>query len=569
MSADEMRAEHAANLYRAFFEHSMDAVLLTAPDGAIAAANPAACQMFGRTEADLCKAGRAGLVDAASPCLQDLLDERARTGKARGELIFIRGDGSRFPGEVSSELFTDAGGLTRTVMTIRDLSQKKQAEQEQERLIYEVNKNAAEVEAILASQEDAILLYDMSMCVLRANPSFSHNYGFDPVGLHVKGIIERVACRLPDGRPLVLNDQPTPRALRGEKVAHAIYAVTRADGTTAMVETSSRPLYVGDSIIGTVTVWHDITELKHAEEALKKSAQEIEDLYNHAPCGYHSLDKDGTVVRINETELAWLGYKRDEIVGKMKWQDLITPAGLQTFRENFPVFLKQGYINDLEIEILRKDGTSFMGLVNASAIFDASGNYLMSRSTVFDISERKAMENKMRYMANYDALTDLPNRSLVFDRLHQAIAAAKRRHARMALMYLDLDQFKPINDTLGHEIGDLLLQEVAQRLRDCVRESDTVGRMGGDEFVVVLPSYETLHDVMQAADKIRLRLNQPFTAANRDLRVSSSIGIALYPEHGEDGNKLLKRADAAMYDAKEGGGNRVSIYSGQISATDK
>lgn len=148
--------------------------------------------------------------------------------------------------------------------------------------------------------------------------------------------------------------------------------------------------------IGTV---QDITERKRAAELLCKSAEEIEDLYNQAPCGYHSLDKDGIIRRINDTELAWLGYTRDEVVGRMKWSDLITSASLQTFRENFPRFMRDGFVRDLEYGIIRADGTIFIGLLNATAIYDPSGNFVMSRSTVVDITERKRAELQARELS--------------------------------------------------------------------------------------------------------------------------------------------------------------------------
>ncbi len=140
-------------------------------------------------------------------------------------------------------------------------------------------------------------------------------------------------------------------------------------------------------------------QLVQSEKMLRKSSEEIEDLYNHAPCGYHSLDKDGIIRRINDTELAWMGYTRDEVIGKMKWPDLLTPASQKIFREDYPRLMKQGFIHDIEIEIVRKDGTTFTGLVNATAIYDSPGNYVMSRSTVADITERKRVEQQLRELA--------------------------------------------------------------------------------------------------------------------------------------------------------------------------
>ncbi|MBF0634711.1 MAG: PAS domain S-box protein [Nitrospinae bacterium] len=149
-------------------------------------------------------------------------------------------------------------------------------------------------------------------------------------------------------------------------------------------------------IVGIVRIGRDISEQKEAEDALRRSAEEIADLYNNSPCGYHSLGKDGVILRINDTELAWLGYTRDEVVGKMKWTDILAPASLPTFQANFPKLKREGFVNDLEVELIRKDGTTLMSLINAVTIKDSRGEYLMSRSTVYDITERKRAEEALR-----------------------------------------------------------------------------------------------------------------------------------------------------------------------------
>ena len=178
-----------------------------------------------------------------------------------------------------------------------------------------------------------------------------------------------------------------------------------------------------------------------------------------------------------------------------------------------------------------------------------------------DISERRATQARIAYMAQHDPLTELPNRAVLTDRLRQAIAAARRNGRRVGLLYIDLDRFKPVNDAHGHAVGDLLLREVAIRMRGCVRESDTVGRIGGDEFVVLLPLIDTLPDAEIVAEKIRAALAEPFHLADLWLEVSSSIGIALYPDHGADAAALMVHADAAMYVAKHRGRDRVTVFS--------
>lgn len=182
--------------------------------------------------------------------------------------------------------------------------------------------------------------------------------------------------------------------------------------------------------------------------------------------------------------------------------------------------------------------------------------------------ELRDSETRLRHQAEHDALTGLPNRALFSDHLSHALAQARRNRARLALMFIDLDRFKPINDTLGHHVGDALLQVVAERLQHCVRESDIVGRMGGDEFVVLLPVIETEQDALLVAEKIREALNLPFElGCGQPLRLSSSTGIAIFPEHGVDEVQLTKNADAAMYLAKDNGRNQVQLYRVGVGVT--
>jgi diguanylate cyclase (GGDEF)-like protein len=172
----------------------------------------------------------------------------------------------------------------------------------------------------------------------------------------------------------------------------------------------------------------------------------------------------------------------------------------------------------------------------------------------------KEMKQKYQHLAHHDMLTGLPNRSLFADRLQQMLAQAKRSASPGALIYLDLDKFKPVNDTLGHDIGDLVLKEIAQRLQSSVRESDTVARIGGDEFVVLLPVIETALDANIVAEKIRVALEQTFEINGNQINIGCSIGIAVYPEHGMDEISLMKNADTAMYQAKQNGRNNVQMY---------
>jgi diguanylate cyclase (GGDEF)-like protein len=179
---------------------------------------------------------------------------------------------------------------------------------------------------------------------------------------------------------------------------------------------------------------------------------------------------------------------------------------------------------------------------------------------------RKQAEERIRHLANYDELTGLPNRSMFHERLHHALAQALRHARPLAILFIDLDRFKNINDTLGHEAGDRVLREVAERLLGCLRDSDTVGRLGGDEFVVLIEELPQLADVAAVAQKILDAAARPFMLAAREYHIGASIGISAYPEDGKDLETLLKHADAAMYRAKERGRNNYQFYSVQMTA---
>jgi len=294
-------------------------------------------------------------------------------------------------------------------------------------------------------------------------------------------------------------------------------------------------------------------ELRKAVDTAGQQADLVRDLYNNAPCGYHSLNADGVFVEVNDTEAKWLGYTRDELVGKKRFADFLDAAGRDAFRTNFARFLEHGEIRDVQYDLVRRDGTTLKVLISATMIRDDAGNLLMTRSTLFDITERNLAEQRIAHLAHHDALTGLPNRTLLIDRLQQAIAHAHRSHTRAAVLFLDLDRFKTINDSLGHGAGDRLLQSVASRIQLCIREDDTVARLGGDEFVVVLRDVAHAGDAMSVAEEIARALNETFRIQSQDLHVTASVGISLYPDDGGDVEALLKHADTAMYHAKDAG----------------
>ncbi len=259
-----------------------------------------------------------------------------------------------------------------------------------------------------------------------------------------------------------------------------------------------------------------------------------------------------------------IGYELSELepVSINTWIKFTHPDDLKTS----DMLLKKHFSHELdhyecEARMRHKNGHWVWVLDRGKvATWTRDGKPLMMFGTHQEITQRKLEEQKVRFDAEHDALTKLPNRALLNDRLQQALAIAKRDKEKLALMFIDLDKFKPVNDKFGHDVGDLLLKEVAQRIQGCLRESDTVARVGGDEFVVLLPSINEETDAIGVAEKIRHALNLPFDLAGHHLEISSSTGIAIYPDHGHDEHSLTKNADIAMYWAKANGRNNVQLF---------
>jgi diguanylate cyclase (GGDEF)-like protein/PAS domain S-box-containing protein len=298
----------------------------------------------------------------------------------------------------------------------------------------------------------------------------------------------------------------------------------------------------------------------YADQALKDSEKLFSDILENVTAYIYTKDIQGRYLFANRLLRERFDAPMEEIVGydDYKFFDVETADSM---REDDLRVLQNGetiQVEETSLNILNGVTKVFLSVKLPLRREDGSIHALCGIST--DITERKDIEEHMKHMAQYDALTHLPNRALFEDRLHQAISAAQRNKEHLALMFIDLDKFKPVNDTYGHGIGDLLLKEVATRIQDCLRDSDTAARIGGDEFVILLPAIESAVDASKVGEKIRISLNQPFVLAGNTLRIGSSIGVAVYPQHGSNEKLLVKSADIAMYHAKKNGRNNVKIY---------
>lgn len=270
-------------------------------------------------------------------------------------------------------------------------------------------------------------------------------------------------------------------------------------------------------------------------------------------------DANNVIESVNPAFTMMTGFNAHEVLGKPPSILASDRHGSQIYDAMREQLAANGHWQG-EVWNKRPNGEIYVAWLNINVVTDSAANIGNYVAVFSDITNRKAAEERMRFLAHHDALTGLPNRTLLTDRLLRGIALAKRNNNKLAVIFLDLNDFKKINDTLGHHAGDQLLQIVAQRLSNCVRESDTVGRLGGDEFVVLVGAIDKHVDVLVVAEKIVASLAQPMTIEGRIVQVSTSIGISLYPDHGDHPELLLKNSDEAMYQAKADGPNNFHFF---------
>ncbi len=453
------------------------------------------------------------------------------------------------PGWISTSkwpLLDHEGKVTGLFGISRDITASKQAELALQR---ESEKNLA----LLRNASDGIHILDTQGNVIEVSDSFCAMLGYtrdEVVGMNVA----QWDAQFTDAeRSAKIREQFDLKRRSLFETRHR-----RKDGSIFDVEVSGFPLELGGQPV-LFNSSRDITKRKAAEGKLQNSEASLRAILDNVPYLIWLKDISGRFIAVNRAFFNTTGLSRiQDVLGKTDF-DL------------WPEHLAQKYSAD-DAEVLsmcKQKLTEEMSMDNGeihwvetfkAPIMDMDGHLLGTTGFAQDITGRKNAEGKIRHLAHYDPLTDLPNRTLFSDRLQQALATAKRDKTHMALMFLDLDKFKPINDTLGHHVGDLLLKEAAKRMQDCVRESDTVARIGGDEFVVLLPVIETEQDAILVAEKVRETLNRAFVLVGQSLNISSSTGIAVYPQHGTNETQLMKNADIAMYHAKESGRDNVKLY---------
>jgi diguanylate cyclase (GGDEF)-like protein/PAS domain S-box-containing protein len=341
--------------------------------------------------------------------------------------------------------------------------------------------------------------------------------------------------------------------------AHYEFRIIRKDGTVRWVESfPSRIEYRGKPALQVAMV--DVTERKLAEATLKNSEERYRTLVESSTDAILMLDREKNAITCNQAFLALFGYQKKEIEGQSV--RIIHPSeeSFRTYgKATYPLVERVGSLRE-EWDLMRKDGMIFSAEIVTSPIRSPDGTTTGYICIIRDITERKRAEEELAYMATHDSLTGLPNRTLFTDRLTMALVQARRSQKKLAVMLLDLDYFKNVNDTLGHGVGDQLLSAVGHRLQGLLRRGDTVARIGGDEFLLLLPEMLQVEYATTLAQKVLQAFREPFACDGHELHITTSIGIAIFPDDDGDADTLIKNADIAMYRAKNKGRDSFQRY---------
>ena len=457
------------------------------------------------------------------------------------ERRFTASDGRQVDLMMSLAPVIQHGEPAGVVILGRDMREQKDAERE-------VRKAVALLESTLDSTTDGILVVGGGGRVLTYNNRFAEMWHIPAHLLETsdddRGLIDAVLDQLLDPDHFL-------------RTVDTLYAQPDAESFDLLEFKDGRRFErysIGRAVEGMahVRVWsfRDVTARFAAEAALRESELRYRLLFEQNAAGVCVTEASGEIVDCNLTFSTMLGYPRQELIGRNAGELYVRTAE----RADILSLLRDSTtLNSVEVELLKKDGQSIWVLTNITLAGDSI------HTTVVDISDRKRAEEQIEFHAYHDVLTHLPNRKLFTDRLTHSLSRARRSSKSLAVMFVDLDHFKSINDTLGHEAGDELLLEMAHRLRANVRDDDTVARLGGDEFTIILAELRHPEDAVSVAEKLIKAVEQPLTIAGTSIEVSASIGIALFPDDGSDAESLLRNADSAMYRAKEAGRNTYQL----------
>jgi len=545
--------------YRTILEDMNEGYFELDLDGTVTFVNDAECRNIGYAREQLIGMNHRQFQDEETvKIIRPLFIELYRTGKPIRNLQvkIIRANGTKGFNETSVSLLSDKQGKP---VGFRGISWDITAQQQLKETIRQVEEKQRN---ILENMQESYFEVDLAGNLTYVNTAMYTGLGFtreELIGQHYR----------------IFTDEENVKKLykiynqiykTGAPVRTADFEFIKKDGTKIFAETSASLIRDAQGKpIGFRGVSRDVTERRKMEETIRQSEEKYRTIINEVDEWYFEIDLAGNIVFINDAVVRSVGYPRERLLGLNYKSYLSKEQSGSIFKVFRQVYDTGTPIKNYPYEFTRPNGKVMFFQLSIFPKFDETGKIVGFRGVGHDVTEQKRTEEQLNYLATHDLLTGLPNRMLLMDRLKMATAQAKRNEHKLALMMLDLDNFKSVNDSLGHMIGDELLKEIAKRLTGRLRQNDTLCRLGGDEFILLLPAIERTEDALEVAKIVMESFENPFICGGCSIVSTVSIGIAIYPDDAQDVDILMRNADVAMYYVKAHGRNGYHFYTASIN----
>ncbi len=540
--------------YRILFERSPDAVIVSTPDGTILDFNSAALDFLGVSRTDLLESNITAFYANIADRIRLIRQVDAKGVIHNTPVIFVDNRGQVKHGLVATMRLDDSDGRIYGYQSvIHDVTKRRMAEKK-------LHGQKSYAEQLIDIAPEAIAILDLEDRVIRINEEFCRLFQYEEQTCIGRRMDELIVPEHLKAENLSLS----ARAMGG-----ACFEVEtrrmRKDGTLVDVSILVKPIATEKDEPAIYVIYRDISERKQTQEALKKSEERHRTVLEAAPDPVIVRDMSGRVIYLNPAFTRVFGWTRDDC--RNRSIDFV-PQENQPETTVFMEHIQKGAsFSGVETRRFTKNGGLVDVSISGAVFFDTDGKPEGYVNTLQDITERRKKDEELRYIAYHDVLTGLPNRKSFYMCIDDLLQHSSRRKSdrAWALMFLDLDKFKQVNDALGHDTGDLLLKGVADRLKDCLRETDHLFRLGGDEFTVILTNLNRDIDVARVARKILESIIHRFHFNGHEIFTSTSIGISVFPNDGWDVEGLVKNADMAMYAAKENGGSAYQFFTEEMN----
>lgn len=462
--------------------------------------------------------------------------------RSDGSQIWVRFNATEIRGE--------GGGLLGYSVTVTDITKSRQAE-------YDLRRRQERYRALVQTAGSVILFLDAEGRILEYNRESEWTFGYSWMEAAGQNFFDFLLVE--EDRERVRT--AVRRLLSGEIIKDEVFSFKRRDGAIRLLQWNARAHFGEDGdVSGVICIGQDVTEKLAVERALRHAEEKFRGIFENSAEGLYQSKPLGPILSANPAFVSILGYESvDDLMANgddVKTHYLNPVSRLRLTGR----LLRDGMVQGFETELRRIDGKIIWVEENARLVRDEQGRPILIEGSITDITDRKRSEARIQFLAHHDGLTGLPNRTLFQERLAAAVERSKRERRSFVLMMFDLDNFKDINDTLGHPIGDLLLQGVGERMRVCLRNEDVVARLGGDEFAVLIHEPGSPEEVTFVAQRLIERVSERFMLDGNEVQASTSVGICMYPQDGRDEKDLLRNADLALYCSKAAGRNRYHFF---------